>query len=207
MIEEKSFIVNKEFTEEYLKGSDKQLFENTILSLNSSSSARLQINLLPGEERPDAINTSLVANRLRELVGPVVGVERLIFGSGGNFGGSPVSVSLLSNNISELKAAKLELKSFLESLSGWRQQGAELSRDNVLSYVDSAWVLYNSASWRKILSITTTLPGSSPGDMIKDAGELSLLDAEELELAEEMSQGWLGKGSELAGVIVAMRAI
>jgi len=100
-----------------------------------------------------------------------------------------------------------ELKSFLESLSGWRQQGAELSRDNVLSYVDSAWVLYNSASWRKILSITTTLPGSSPGDMIKDAGELSLLDAEELELAEEMSQGWLGKGSELAGVIVAMRAI
>jgi len=115
MIEEKSFIVNKEFTEEYLKGSDKQLFENTILSLNSSSSARLQINLLPGEERPDAINTSLVANRLRELVGPVVGVERLIFGSGGNFGGSPVSVSLLSNNISELKAAKLELKSFLES--------------------------------------------------------------------------------------------
>ena len=115
MIEEKSFIVNKEFTEEYLKGTDKQLFENTILSLNSSSSARLQINLLPGEERPDAINTSLVANRLRELVGPVIGAERLIFGSGGNFGGSPVSVSLLSNNISELKAAKLELKSFLES--------------------------------------------------------------------------------------------
>ena len=115
MIEEKSFIVNKEFTEEYLKGTDKVLFENTILSLNSSSSARLQINLLPGEERPDAISSTLVANRLRELVGPVIGTERLIFGSGGNFGGSPVSVSLLSNNISELKAAKLELKSFLES--------------------------------------------------------------------------------------------
>lgn len=115
MIEEKSFIVNKEFTEEYLKGTDKQLFENTILSLNSSSSAQLQINLLPGEERPDAISSILVANRLRELVGPVIGIERLIFGSGGNFGGSPVSVSLLSNNISELKAAKLELKSFLES--------------------------------------------------------------------------------------------
>ena len=61
MIEEKSFIVNKEFTEEYLKGTDKVLFENTILSLNSSSSARLQINLLPGEERPDAISSTLVA--------------------------------------------------------------------------------------------------------------------------------------------------
>ncbi|WP_372756370.1 efflux RND transporter permease subunit [Mariniflexile sp.] len=115
MIEEKSFIVNEEFTQKYLKGTNKKLFENTILTLNSSSSARLQINLLPGEERPDVISSNLVANRLRELVGPVIGTERLIFGSGGNFGGNPISVSLLSNNISELKAAKLELKSVLET--------------------------------------------------------------------------------------------
>ena len=115
MIEQKSYIVNNEFTDEYLKGTGKQLFENTILRLNSSSSARLDLNLLPGEERPDAINSSLVANRLRELVGPVIGTESLIFGSGGNFGGSPVSVSLLSNNIEELKAAKTELKATLET--------------------------------------------------------------------------------------------
>lgn len=114
MIEEKSFIVNKEFTEKYLKDSDKELFENTILTLNSSSSAQLVINLLPGEERPDEINSSLVANRLRELVGPVIGTERLIFGSGGNFGGSPVSVALLGNNIKELKAAKNDLKNILQ---------------------------------------------------------------------------------------------
>ena len=49
------------------------------------------------------------------MVGPVIGTERLIYGSGGNFGGSPVSVSLLSNNIDELKASKLELKKYLES--------------------------------------------------------------------------------------------
>jgi multidrug efflux pump subunit AcrB len=115
MIEDKAEIVNKEFTEKYLKGTDKVLFENTIKSINSSSSARLAINMLPGEERPDEINSSLVANRLRELVGPVIGTERLIFGSGGNFGGSPVSVSLLSNNIEELKAAKVELKQILEA--------------------------------------------------------------------------------------------
>ncbi|MFD2822034.1 efflux RND transporter permease subunit [Lacinutrix iliipiscaria] len=115
MIEKKSFIVNKEFTDQYLKGTGKELFENTILTLNSSSSASLQINMLPGEERPDEIKSSLVANRLRELVGPVIGTERLIFGSGGNFGGSPVSVSLLGNNIDELKAAKIELKQVLES--------------------------------------------------------------------------------------------
>ena len=115
MIEQKSYIVNKELSEEYLKDTGKQLFENTILTLNSSSSARLQINMLPGEERPDALNSRLVANRIRELVGPVIGTERLIFGSGGNFGGSPVSVSLLSNNIDELKAAKLELKEVLQT--------------------------------------------------------------------------------------------
>ncbi|WP_370479887.1 efflux RND transporter permease subunit [Tamlana flava] len=115
MIEEKSFLVNQEFTEKYFKGTGIELFENTILTLNSSSSARLDINMLPGEERPDAINSSLVANRLREVVGPVIGTERLIFGSGGNFGGSPVSVSLLSNNIEDLKGAKVELKEVLQT--------------------------------------------------------------------------------------------
>lgn len=113
MIEQKSYVINQELTDKYLKGTDKQLFENTILSINSSSSARLQINMLPGEERPDVISSRLVANKLREAVGPVIGTERLIFGSGGNFGGSPVSVSLLGNNIEELKAAKQELKSVL----------------------------------------------------------------------------------------------
>ncbi|WP_178983636.1 efflux RND transporter permease subunit [Winogradskyella helgolandensis] len=115
LIEEKSFIVNQELTEKYLKGTGKQLFENTIVDINSSSSARLRINLLPGEERPDEIKADLVTNRLQELVGPVIGTERLIYGSGGNFGGSPVSVSLLSNNIEELKASKIELKKYLET--------------------------------------------------------------------------------------------
>ncbi|WP_299777660.1 efflux RND transporter permease subunit [uncultured Formosa sp.] len=115
IIEEKAHVVNEEFTKKYLGGTDKILFENTIKNINSASSATLNINMLPGEERPDVINSSLVANRVRELVGPVIGVESLIFGSGGNFGGSPVAVSLLSNNIEELKAAKVELKSILET--------------------------------------------------------------------------------------------
>ncbi|WP_291962197.1 efflux RND transporter permease subunit [Maribacter sp.] len=114
LIEEKAVIVNKELTEEYLAGSDKQVFENVIKRLGpGSSSAVLTINLLPGEERPNEISADLVTRRLEELVGPVVGVESLIYGSGGNFGGSPVSVSLLGNNIEQLKAAKAELKSIL----------------------------------------------------------------------------------------------
>ena len=114
LIEEKAEIVNQELTEQYLKGTGKVLFENVIKTVGpGSSSATLRINLLPGEERPDAVRADLVTSRLNELVGPVIGAESLIYGSGGNFGGSPVSVSLLGNNIQELKAAKEELKSFL----------------------------------------------------------------------------------------------
>ncbi|MDO6817609.1 efflux RND transporter permease subunit [Zobellia sp. 1_MG-2023] len=116
LIEEKSKIVNQELTEKYLKGTDKVLFENTIKRIGpGTSAASLDINLLPGEERPDAISSDMVTNRLQELMGPVLGVESLIYGSGGNFGGNPVSVSLLGNNITELKAAKKELKAVLEN--------------------------------------------------------------------------------------------
>ena len=114
MIEEKAKIVNQELTDKYLKGTDNVLFENMIRNLGpGSSQATLTINLLPGEDRPDEIVSDMVTTRLAELVGPVVGVESLIFGSGGNFGGSPVSVSLLGNNIEELKSAKTELKNAL----------------------------------------------------------------------------------------------
>lgn len=116
VIEDKAAIVNKELTEKYLKGTDKVLFENMIRRIGpGTSTATLSINLLPGEERPDAIVSDMITERLNELVGPVVGVESLIYGSGGNFGGSPVSVSLLGNNIQELKAAKKELKTILEN--------------------------------------------------------------------------------------------
>lgn len=112
LIEDKAAIVNEELTEHYLKGTDKVLFENMIKNLGpGSSSATLVINLLPGEERPDEVVADIITTRLEELVGPVIGVESLIYGSGGNFGGSPVSVSLLGNNIEELKVAKAELRS------------------------------------------------------------------------------------------------
>ncbi len=110
-IEEQARLVNDELTDKYLKGTDKVLFENIIKNVGpGSSAASITINLLPGEERPDAVTSAIVTNMLRDKVGPVFGAESLVFGSGGNFGGSPVSVSLLGSNISELKAAKKELK-------------------------------------------------------------------------------------------------
>ena len=115
-IEQKALEVTKEINDEYLgEDSEKYLVENMIKTIGpGSASASLAINLLPGEERPNAISTQLVTNELRERVGPVLGVESLVYGGGGNFGGSPVSISLLGNNIKELKAAKKEIKANLE---------------------------------------------------------------------------------------------
>ncbi|WP_438710997.1 efflux RND transporter permease subunit [Aquimarina muelleri] len=117
LIEEKAWQVNNELTEQYLQDplyQDKKLFENVITNLGpGSASASVIINLLPGEERPDEISSSLVTDLISNKMGRVTGVESLVYGSGGNFGGRPVSVSLLGNNIEELKAAKVELKKSL----------------------------------------------------------------------------------------------
>lgn len=116
LIEEKAWEVNEELTLKYEAVLDTALFENIIKNIGpGSATASLSINLLPGEDRPNEISSNLVGNMIKEKVGPVYGAESLVYGGGGNFGGSPVAVSLLGNNISELKAVKQELKEYLES--------------------------------------------------------------------------------------------
>jgi multidrug efflux pump subunit AcrB len=44
-----------------------------------------------------------------------VGAEKFIVNDAANFGGSPVSISIMSNNVSELKSAKIELVESLKS--------------------------------------------------------------------------------------------
>jgi len=108
MIEEKVWEVEKVFTEKY-GSNNTPVVQNILKQIGpGSSKASLRVNLLPGEERLFASRE--ITNAIREQAGEVYGVESLSFGSGGNFGGSPVSVSLLSNNIQQLKAAKKELK-------------------------------------------------------------------------------------------------
>ncbi|AXG68857.1 multidrug resistance protein MdtB [Kordia sp. SMS9] len=116
-IEEKAKMVTKEINDEYLgEDSEKYLVENIIRKIGpGSAAASLEVNLLPGEERPNEITSGLVSNRIEEAVGPVIGIESLVYNNGGNFGGLPVSVSLLGNNISELKAVKQELKEVLKN--------------------------------------------------------------------------------------------
>ncbi len=103
--------VNEDFTDRQTGGN--QVIENVIKQIGpGSATASLQLNLLPGELRDFAAYA--ISNALQEKVGIIPGTESLIFGSGSSFGGKPVSVSLLSNDITELKGAKTFLKAALE---------------------------------------------------------------------------------------------
>lgn len=111
-IEEAAWQVSEEFTEK--QTDNTPVVENIIKRIGpGSSNASLTINLLQGEYRD--FPSIDITNAIREKAGVVYGAESLTFGSGSNFGGSPVAVSLLGNNIPELKAAKTELKGILMS--------------------------------------------------------------------------------------------
>lgn len=111
-IEAKAWETNEEFT--LRQTGNSQVVENIIKNIGpGSANGSLRINLLPGELR-DFPSTD-IGNSIREKMGPVYGVESLTYGGGRNFGGSPISVSLLGNNTEELKAAKTELKQKMES--------------------------------------------------------------------------------------------
>ncbi len=109
-IEEAAWLVNQEYTKK--QTANISVFHNVIKQIGpGTSKATLTINLLPGESRD--FSSPEITNSVREKVGKVYGVESLTFGSGGNFGGSPIAVALLGNDIKELKAAKLELKAIM----------------------------------------------------------------------------------------------
>ncbi|MEZ5039931.1 MAG: efflux RND transporter permease subunit [Saprospiraceae bacterium] len=127
MIEEKAWEANETLSEQ-LEG--KSVIVNSIRRIGtaaaraagppgatqsvggSTSAAVLTLNLLPEESR-GTINAAQVANAVAKAVGPIYGVETLEYGSGNSFGGKPVSVSLISNDIREIKAAKEALKAQL----------------------------------------------------------------------------------------------
>lgn len=112
MVEEKVWMVNDEYSAK--QTGNLQVVENVLKRVGpGSANATLTVNLLPGEARD--FSSPEITNSISEKVGKVYGVESLVFGSGGNFGGSPVAVSLLGNNIRELKAVKEELKTTLEN--------------------------------------------------------------------------------------------
>jgi len=105
-IEKKVWLVNEEFTKK--QTGNIPVIQNVIRRIGPSSRGTLTVNLLPGESRD--FDSSVITSSIRKKVGRIEGVENLTFGAGRNMGGSPISVSLLSNDISQLKAAKELLK-------------------------------------------------------------------------------------------------
>lgn len=112
IVEAKAWEVSKEFTAKQNNG--ERVIENIIKQLGpGTATASLKINLLPGEFRTFA--STEIAGAIFEKVGKFPSAESLVIDGGSNFGGKPVSVSLLGYNIAELKAAKLEMKEILSS--------------------------------------------------------------------------------------------
>ncbi len=111
-IEDAAWRVNDDFTK---RQSDNQtVIQNIIKRVGpGTANASLNINLLPGEFREFA--SFEIATAINEEVGPLYGIESVEFGSGSNFGGKPVSISLSGSNIDELKAAKEMLKTQLNN--------------------------------------------------------------------------------------------
>ncbi len=121
--------IGKEYEKKYMQNDDRNLIEYIQKNIGSSadnmaivkgfedvggsSTASLEIYLLDSENRPQEIKAPDLANLIRERTGEIIGVEKFIVDGGANFGGSPVAISLLSQDINELKSAKYDLMSLL----------------------------------------------------------------------------------------------
>jgi multidrug efflux pump subunit AcrB len=106
-IEDAAWQVNNNFTKR--QTGNQEVIENIIKKIGpGTSNASLTINLLPGESRD--FPSFVIASALDEEVGELYGIESVEYGSGSNFGGKPISVSIMGNNIEELKGAKELLK-------------------------------------------------------------------------------------------------
>ena len=106
-IEDAAWMVNEDFKKRQTDNLD--VVDNVIKRIGpGTANATVTVNLLPGEKRD--FPSYVISTAINDKVGPLYGVETLEFGSGSSFGGKPVSVSLMSNNIDELKGAKEMLK-------------------------------------------------------------------------------------------------
>ena len=130
-VESKVIEAGKELEEIHMKNDERNLIEyinkNIGLSADNmsmivgfgdvggSSTASLEVYMLDSEKRPQSLRASMLAKLIREKTGEIVGAEKFIVNDAANFGGSPVSISIMSNNVNELKSAKSELVENLRS--------------------------------------------------------------------------------------------
>ncbi len=113
-IEQAAWDVNKELKESnngFLPITD---IKKDISKGRGAHTGFLQIIMQQGEDR--SLESYVVANAIREKVGPIYGAEQVSFGGGSFHFGKPVSISLVSADLNELHAAKNELEQSLNTL-------------------------------------------------------------------------------------------
>lgn len=132
--------INKELSAGREDSLDVVLKVQTILGPRAEA-GKLNIILLNGEQR--GFRAEELTNRLRERAGLVPGVQNLTYGLATPFG-KPVSVSLRSNDLAELNAAKRELREELQKLPMLRDvvdSDRPGNREVVLKLKDKAQLL------------------------------------------------------------------
>ena len=115
IIEAKAWGVNEIYKDKQAGGDS--VIKNIVKQIGpGTSTASLTINLLEGELRDFAAD--IIAMDIQKASGEFYGTENLSFGAGTMMGGSPISISLISDDIRELKIVKNELKNEMRKLSG-----------------------------------------------------------------------------------------
>ena len=160
VIESHAIQIGKEFEEKYMKNDERNLIEHIQKNIGKSadnmsmvkgfgdiggsSTASLEIFLLDSENRPQNIRATEMANLIRERTGEIIGAEKFIVDGGANFGGSPVAISLLSDNVQELKNAKSELMQKLfqnPKLTDISSNDPEGIKEIDIKLIDNAYLL------------------------------------------------------------------
>ncbi|HQV75750.1 MAG TPA: efflux RND transporter permease subunit [Flavobacteriales bacterium] len=139
-IEQLVWALNDELSAGRADSLDVILKVQTILGPRPEQ-GKLNIILLDGEKR--GFKSEELTNRLRERTGSIPGVSNLSFGLASAFG-KPISVSLRSNDLAELNAAKEELRNELVQLSMLRDvvdSDRPGNREVVLQMKDKAQLL------------------------------------------------------------------
>ncbi|MBL7980391.1 MAG: efflux RND transporter permease subunit [Flavobacteriales bacterium] len=139
-IERLAWAINDELSAAREDSLDVILKVQTILGPRAEQ-GKLNIILLDGEQR--GFRAEEITNRLRERAGLVPGVQNLTYGLATPFG-KPVSVSLRSNDLAELNAAKRELRGELQKLPMLRDvvdSDRPGNREVVLKLKDKAQLL------------------------------------------------------------------
>jgi len=130
-IEKACWQVNEEMKKERPDGKDlilgiKRVIGSNDLKEQGSHVGKLKLQLLDGEAR--MMDTEIISNRIRDLVGPIPEAQNITFGRVSMFG-KPVSISLLGTEPDQLRKARdllvSELKDFdaLKDVVDTEQEG------------------------------------------------------------------------------------